>query len=450
MTRVLVIGEHLTVNVNTDFTSDVISASDHEFKITEKYAAIVILVDESEQFTFWLERLRSDSQNFASLIFCANAKFSEAAMVDGLLPTSLDVAIEHYLERLSELNLNTADNLENKLLSYLWLNEKRTLRPRRVISKGVSYQYPFLELWDDGQGKEYWLNRMVKSGNLVQEQLIDRIRQCQSCHSSLLNYVDCCGDCGSIDLKLEQALHCFACGHVGEQKSFIRSGEMVCPNCLNTLRHIGTDYDRPIENKRCNSCNSLFIDAKVSAQCFTCSHNNEVDDLIQKEYFSFGLGQNGIIKIKTGSEPQQLAMAVGESVPIEHFSWMVQWLNKMAKRQQENHLFIGLRYKNLEALTQTMSTVSLTSRIEAFSERLKGVLRTTDIICQPNSDSLYFLLPHVNEAGLLVIQEKLTKIASEQEDSPLEVQVTLKMLPDANLNTDAQLWLTERNQELDS
>lgn len=448
MTKILCIGEQNLEQITSEYDVVSISATRSDFNFSIEYAAIVINVAKESLFIQWLEHIRANEINFASLVFTNNSHFSEFAMVDGLLPKRIDIDIERYLSRKKELNLNTNDNLENKLLSYLWLCESRTLRPSKIIDNGVSYQYPFLELWDDGQGKEYWLNRMVKSGNLVQEQLIDRIRQCKSCSSSLLNYVDCCGDCGSIDLKLEQALHCFACGHVGEQKSFIRSGEMVCPNCINTLRHIGTDYDRPIENKRCNGCNNLFIDAKVSAQCFTCSHNNEIDDLIQKEYFSFAIGHNGIIKIKTGSEPQQLAMAVGEAVPSEHFSWMVQWLNKMALRQNDNHLFLGLRYSNLELLTETMSTVSLTSRLEAFSERLKSVLRTTDIICQPNSDSLYFLLPNVTEQGMEVVKTKLSDIASEQEDNPLEIKVTFKLLPDTTLNSDIEQWLTERNQEL--
>lgn len=450
MTKILCIGEQKVEQIASEYDVVTVSATCTDFIFAIEYAAVIINVAKESLFIQWLEQIRANDINFASLVFTNNSHFSEFAMVDGLLPKRIDIDINRFLSRKKELNLNTNDNLENKLLSYLWMCETRTLRPSKIINNGVNYQYPFLELWDSGQGKDLWLNRMVKAGNLVHEKLIDRIRQCTSCHSTLLNYVDNCGDCGSIDLKIEQALHCFSCGHVGDQKEFIRSGEMVCPNCLNTLRHIGTDYDRPIENQRCNSCNNLFIEANVTAHCFSCSHNNDVDDLVQKEYFSFALAHNGIIKIKTGAEAQLLATSVGEPVSREHFSWMANWLNKMAIRQSEHHLFVGLRFINLVELTQSMSTVALSSQLEAFSERLRKLLRTTDIFCQYTDDTLFFLLPVVPEKSVKVIEKKLSVISEEQQDNPLELSASLHLLPDHTLSNDVERWLAERAQELDS
>ncbi|WP_068546566.1 hypothetical protein [Thalassotalea crassostreae] len=448
MTKVLIVGEQAGEQITSEHEVVSLSATSNNVNLDQPYAAVILLINDQELFQKWLNSIRSNSVNFACLIYTNSSNLSELAMVDGILPPVLDKKIDLFLQRQSELQLNTNDNLESKLLAYLWLNEARTLRPSRVINKGVSYQYPFLELWDEGQGKEYWLNRMVKAGNLVQESLIDRIRQCSSCHSTLLNYVDSCGDCGSIDLKTLHALHCFPCGHVGEQQSFIRSGEMVCPNCMSTLRHIGTDYDRPIEDKVCNSCNNRFVESSVSANCFDCGHNNDVDDLITKEYFSFSIGHNGIIKIKTGNDPQQLATSVGEPVTREHFSWMTNWLNKMGQRQSEQHLFIGMKFSNLIELSQTMSTVLLTAQLEAFNERLRSLLRTTDIFCQYSDDTLFFLLPGIIKGGKEVIEGKLAAISEEQQDNPLELSITLNLLPDVAMGSDIEFWLAERAQEL--
>ncbi len=425
-----------------------VSVNDLDFVFDCEYAAVFIFTTSESTFLSWLSKVRSNSINFHSLIYTENSDFSDLAMVDGLIPNNIDDKINYYLLRKEELNLNTNDNLENKLLSYLWMSKERSLRPSRIINKGVNYKYPFIELWDQGEGKDLWLNRMVKAGHLAQEKLIDRIRQCGSCQSSLLNYVDCCSDCGSIDLKIERALHCFACGHVGDQNEFIRSGGMVCPNCLNTLRHIGTDYDRPIENQRCNNCNNIFIDAKVSVHCFTCGQKNDIDDLVQKEYFSFTLAHNGIIKIKTGNEPQLLVTSVGELVTREHFSWMTNWLNKMAVRKNEHHLFVGLKFVNLLELTKAMSTVALTGQLEAFNERLRKLLRTTDIFCQYSDDTLFFLLSGVSEQSIKIIQEKIGTISKEQQGNPLELIASLHLLPESTLSNNVEFWLAERAQKM--
>jgi hypothetical protein len=448
MSKILHIFDQNNLAIDSNYEVIHLKAEGEAHLFEDEHLAIILSVSDKSLFTQWVKKIRSDSLNFSSLIYSADKQYSDVAMIDGVLPTNLDIEVERFLVRKAEVKLNSKDNLESKLLTYLWGSEKRNLQPSRVIDGGVSYQYPFLELWDDGQGKEHWLNRMVKSGHLVEEKLIDRIRQCKSCSSALLNYVDSCGDCDSIDLKVEQAIHCFYCGHVADQKEFIRSGEMVCTNCLNTLRHIGSDYDRPIENQRCNSCDNLFIEATVKAQCFSCGNDNKVEELIQKEYFSFLLGHNGIIKVRTGEEPQLLATTLGEPVSREHFSWVLNWLNKMAIRQKEQHLFLAINFCNLAELQKSMSVVALNSQLEAFCEILRNLMRSTDIFSQHNDETIYFLLPHVSSDDISIIENKLNRLSKEQVNNLLHLQISLKQLPDLSLSNDVDFWLSERNQEL--
>ncbi|MCK5818844.1 MAG: hypothetical protein KAH18_06245 [Psychromonas sp.] len=40
------------------------------------------------------------------------------------------------------------------------------------------------------------------------------MRQCSSCHSSGLNYIDTCPECASIAIPPQNSFHCFNCGHV--------------------------------------------------------------------------------------------------------------------------------------------------------------------------------------------------------------------------------------------
>ena len=38
------------------------------------------------------------------------------------------------------------------------------------------------------------------------------------------------------------------------RRTFLSSGALACPKCTTRLRHIGADYDRPLENHTCNVC----------------------------------------------------------------------------------------------------------------------------------------------------------------------------------------------------
>lgn len=449
MNKILYIGENDTNHLVTSNEVTELSDIENQIILSEYFPAFILSTDQESLFLSWVSKIRHSPLNFTSLIYSNNPDFADKAMVDGLLPNDIDASIVTLIERISEIKTNSNDNLENKLLAYLWAVENRSLQPVRVLDEGIRYQYPFLDLWDDNKDKDFWINHLLKSNILIQDKLVDRIRQCASCSSSLLNYVDSCAHCGSIDLKQEQALHCFVCGHIGDQKEFIRTGEMVCPNCFNTLRHIGSDYDRPIENQRCNTCHNLSMESNVKVTCFNCEHDNAIDDLIEKQYFRFCIGHNGIIKVKTGTDPLYLTAALGEPVSREHFAWMINWLNKMAIRQDEQHLFLALKFENLLSLTQSMSIIALTAQLDAFTIRLQSMLRTTDIFCQYNDDSLYFLIPNISPESVNVIEIKLAKISEEQSDNPLNLKILLKLLPQLHLSSDVDLWLADCIKEFE-
>ncbi|MFD2883408.1 hypothetical protein ACFS4T_13870 [Pseudomonas lini] len=122
------------------------------------------------------------------------------------------------------------------------------------------YRYPLLEALADAEQVNpfVWLSLMVQHDWLEEGVLVDRVRLCSDCGSGRLNYIDVCAECQAMDISRQPSLHCFTCGHVGHQESFLKDGLLLCPNCLNRLRHIGSDYDRPLENYRCRSCQAFF------------------------------------------------------------------------------------------------------------------------------------------------------------------------------------------------
>ncbi len=146
------------------------------------------------------------------------------------------------------------------LIGWLGINRNRRLTAMKSLESSSIYTYPLIEAFYPDIYSTYRYVLSEKARDILEsEQLMDRIRVCTHCNSGHLNYVEVCPQCSSIDIESQSSLHCFTCGHVGEQQSFQRRGKLECPKCLTQLRHIGVDYDRPLENHVCNQCSNLLL-----------------------------------------------------------------------------------------------------------------------------------------------------------------------------------------------
>ena len=78
----------------------------------------------------------------------------------------------------------------------------------------------------------------------------------------------------------------------------MHSGTIVCPKCHTHLRHIGSDYDRPIENYRCQSCSQSFVEGDVQVRCAMCENEMKPGDLVLSPFA--GIGSEGHVALKMG------------------------------------------------------------------------------------------------------------------------------------------------------
>ncbi|MCM2681337.1 hypothetical protein [Echinimonas agarilytica] len=424
--------------------------------VQEQIDGVVLIGLLAQDVEKYLNEIRLNRHTQLSLVYLQNCASSEQfyALYDGVVEDdSFQTFITHvarFRERRKELRTPEQPSLEDRLISYLFLSDERALMPIRELQASSVYHYPLLSLWDNSDDQHLWTSLLVRNSVLQNEQLLDRLRLCQNCDSGLLNYVDTCPNCQSIDIRSESAIHCFTCGHIADQAQFIRQGALACPNCLTNLKHIGTDYDRPLENHRCNECDHFFIDGQVVAQCYSCGTSNPIERLKQRSIYALKLGESGRIKARTGKANYLIPSAVGVALPKEQFSWTLSWLNRLAERYSEQnihteirseHSLLILNFSNLTSLIQLESELSLLNQLEAFSDRLRNLLRTTDICCQYNEHILMIMLPHTGQAGMEVIQDKVIKIGEAQSDSTLEVSIGTYFLPIQAIDDNAEQWL---------
>jgi GGDEF domain-containing protein len=232
--------------------------------------------------------------------------------------------------------------------------------------------------------------------------LVDRQRECMHCRSSHLSFIDVCPNCSAIDIKLQASLHCFTCGCVDAQDKFMHSGSLVCPKCHTHLRHIGSDYDRPLENYRCQACSQTFIEGDVRVRCATCEKEMNPGDLILNEIHTWRLSDKGRT-IAFRGEVFDLSSGFDQLdfISRDLFVHDLDWMMVMARRYPSiNFSLFGIYFANLPDLAELLNHARLLQMLESFAQRLRNLLRTPDLSTRTSENMLWLLLPNTDEQGL--------------------------------------------------
>lgn len=328
------------------------------------------------------------------------------------------------------------------LIGWLGMDSRRSILPLKDIYTSSLYCYPIVEcFYPDLQSTYNYVLAESKHGVINAKTLVDRIRVCTHCHGGHLNYVEVCPSCNDIDIDTQSSLHCFTCGYVGDQQHFLRRGKLECPKCFTLLRHIGVDYDRPLENYTCNSCSQHFVEAKTICQCLTCSTKNAPDKLIVRKIYQFMLGEQGEYIYQHGKTTQAPELSIKGKVDIGFFKNLLLWVNKVALRHKDSHLLLALHLPSFKKYNQQYGESKLFALIEQITLRLSGMFRDTDICCQYKQDVLLVLMPKTPEASLPALKQKLTHLSGLIEDDGFELNVFAWGLPDQSINDAVDLWI---------
>ncbi|MBL4798357.1 MAG: hypothetical protein JKY50_13150 [Oleispira sp.] len=374
----------------------------------------------------WVIAIRGDAEYFSHLLYLHH--FSHILTDVNVPKSSADLLqqLNDWSQRKAQLRLSDSSQLNHQVIQYLWLNKSRCITVKKSLKKEKGFYYPLLDLWSDVDtaGKLAWLGKQCNAGFLQKVKLINRTRSCKQCDSAMLNFIDTCPSCKSIDILTEQALHCFTCGHIAKEQTFQRDNRISCPNCLTQLRHIGTDYDRPIENIRCNSCNNLSINSEARAQCFSCEEDNDIDRLFINNFYQYQLAINGLTLAQSGSLDAPLPVDLRESVSKEHMAWLLNWLiHTPTADETQFHRLIKIRIVNYQQLLQEKSELLAEQLLSDFRQRLAILIGDQNTFCDMASDVWLYAFPFTSELALDEFKQQLLNIAEDAVDNALEISV---------------------------
>lgn len=339
-----------------------------------------------------------------------------ASLADGLIQEASEAKARYILQLRSLLFVDLRMSADERLLHFMALRRGALLRPVASWQQSSYYRYPLLELVaDDDTPAELRLQSLIARKLIEEETYIDRQYQCRHCHAAHLKLLDHCPECQSSDIQSRPALHCFTCGHVAPQDNFRRHGMLVCPQCDARLRHIGADYDRPVENHSCNACGAYFIEGKVRATCLVCLRDSELEELINRRICSYRLSEAGRLAAKQGRLQDVYAVLDDINyVSRDFFMHSLQWQIGMSRRHSEIRFgLVGLQLLQINELIEQQGYYQASRLIDAFAERLRELLRATDLCSRSEQDLFWILLPQCSPKGLLALKQRIEQLFAE-------------------------------------
>ena len=340
------------------------------------------------------------------------------------------------LKRLREVDENSLrKSLDLRLLAFLYTRQGKKLRPvLDPLSRGL-YSYPLMDHLSGGMLESSgWITELLEKGYIQEEALVDRIRSCPKCGGAHLNYVDICPFCRSMDIRQVPFIHCFTCGRVGPQDAFVREGALQCPYCGTRLRHIGSDYDRPMDNYICGSCSQTFAEPEVSCRCFLCGAWSSTENLSVRTFREYSISDKGILTVRSGStEDLYSVLDTLNYMKPEPFRHLLNWQLDLSERPPvEPFSLMIISFPNLGEIRESAGRKKVSEIMNGLTKRLREIIRKTDISTRTTANDLLLLLPKTGENGCAVLVSKVMDLenATRQPDGTyLELSVKTAVFP---------------------
>ncbi len=416
-------------------------------ELPETKAGLLILAGDIEQQDIILKSIHKSDLYWSWAIFVDKASKLSEHLSDGVWFKQSGWKTWEHIQHRYEIFKENAE--QDKIIGWLALNPQRKIKPYRDSSTSSIYRYPLIETYlPDLESPGRFLLSEAKRSIIEPDEMVDRIRVCSQCNGGHLNYVEVCPSCHHFDIQEHVSLHCFTCGYVGGQDKFIRNSKLECPKCLTQLRHIGVDYDRPLETHRCNHCEHKFPEADTRVGCLTCGHKSEIKELVVRRISSYQIGEQGEYILRNGRQVSAPELSLRGKVDAYYFSSLLSWVNKLALRHKEEHVLLGIHLPDLNTYSRTKGEISTFALVDQITQRLNGLFRESDICCQFRHDLIFVLMPKTNYQHINVIQKKIHQLSSLIEGGQLSLSIFAWEIPDETLSDTAHEWLSEKMGEV--
>lgn len=322
-----------------------------------------------------------------------------------------------------------------KLISLLYIKEKKTVEPVPYVYSNINYYYPLLSVNFDLSEEHSTLNvlKIAEEEGILRSEYFDRVYLCSSCSSAHLSYREVCPKCSSSNTKPDDIIHHFPCGYVGPMNDYKNQidDKLDCPKCNKRLRHIGVDYDKPSVIYECNHCAHTFQDYYVNAKCLSCESDKSVDQLRSIEIRSYRLTKKGELAAIKGfvTTTKDIDETVG-AIKYDTFKTMLKYEIERLRQTEGDSNLCAINISNSSQVYSKLGSELQKSLLKDLVGVIRSNIRSSDVIAFESSSTIVVSmndLPQkiarriINE--MVIILKDLIKAGFEDLDVIFETRV---------------------------
>lgn len=404
--------------------------------------AIILSKGEGQDWINLLTDLRARKEyRFTPVFFHGDVDQNIRHLFDGPADDTVMAKATLIYDRMNSFGANIAESDDKESIIMAYLYSRSDLRLKGYISyhSPFIFEYPLLSILFPLE-KEFdgwrFLQDLVMRDLLAQDALIDEIQTCSSCESGLLNLKNSCPNCHSIDIKPQKFVHCFSCGKIGPVPEFLREERLICSRCKTKLHELGVDYEKPKEDKLCNSCGHFFAESEMELVCLVCKRSSSISSLSSRRLYDYTLTRRGEYLVR-GIERSiyRNFSHFFKVIDYNEFMSIANWQTKLAGRYSSIYFSImTLQVTNANELIEAQGEINSERLMGQFFISLRQVFRESDVSSRLDG-TMYFLLPMANQDGCLVIINRITQAVHQlaQEDIGKDLTVGVSYMTSAEI-----------------
>jgi len=100
-----------------------------------------------------------------------------------------------------------------------------------------------------------------------------------------------CPVCQSEEIERVPLIEHLTCGHVDQEKNYVKGEDLQCPNCGKTLNQIGVDYRRPGHAYYCPTCGEYSPAPIEKWSCNAENHVFEMEEAVAERLYTYTLNE---------------------------------------------------------------------------------------------------------------------------------------------------------------
>ncbi|MCH7909461.1 MAG: diguanylate cyclase [Candidatus Hydrogenedentes bacterium] len=278
---------------------------------------------------------------------------------------------------------------------------------------------------------------------LLGREVANRVRLCPECDDSRLNYRETCPKCNSLNILQQEMVTHFSCAHSAPLQHFRRGGNLVCPKCDQSLRHIGVDYEKPSQLFTCFSCEFVFRDPAVETQCLRCNCTCTPSQTIELTVYSFivtPLAEQALIEGQISGVNLEMLLRNTQTglYSKPYFEHEIRRELVRTERYQSPFSMLLVRIDNFEEIT-SLHPSEATQFAESIFKAVSSGLRMLDTTCVWDIDTLGVLLSATDKARSREVVRRIQDDVHKLEFlySIREPSVTISLVSSEDGHTDA-------------